>query len=94
MEQTLLNGSQFSSATQELKDAFQERKPFLPTGWIKIYLDRFCVNLSPSQVLIVSKHLYNINTDNTPQAPRLSVLKNIDILIEENNWSAEPAIKN
>lgn len=90
----LSNGTSRKSPVQELKEEFLLRKPYLPAKWKKDYLDRFCDLLSPSELVELGNHLHNVDKSFQPQAPRLSVLNNIDILIEENNWKTDEHTSN
>lgn len=84
MSETLLSGK-LLSGTEELKLEFQERKKLLPAEWINIYMDRFCNDIIGKEYNRIKIWLYNCQRTNSA-APNLTILKNIDILINENNW--------
>ena len=84
MEETLLNGI-YLSASDELKNEFKRRKNYLPEGWIGIYMDRFHSDSIGKEYNRIKIWLYNCQRQ-LAACPNITILKNIDILIEENNW--------
>ncbi len=87
MSGTLLNGI-LLSATDELKVEFKNRKPYLPIEWINVYMNRFEEDTLGRDYNRIKTWLYNCQRT-ASVAPNLTIIKNIDILIEENNWKTD-----
>lgn len=83
--------SGIKSASDELKEQFEEIMDVLPRGWITIYIDKFGVGFKPTDILKLRNWLYKVKNTKSKEylAPSPSMLVNIKTLIAENNWTAE-----
>lgn len=79
----ITNGT--NNAIEELKAQFAEMKPKLKKGWMKQYLDRFCMEQMPSENIDTYFYLQNINRSGIKSsAPSPSVIENLRVfMIEE-----------